>query len=1638
TPQDRGRNPIRIEVIASDASLIDPSAPQYPESWDAYWTATYNPSFSAIQTINAFVVDGAPVFGTPQIRTFRLEGGAFVTDDNWLPTAEAQIGGTGRATFRFTVRHEEGLSALHYQPTSHSFCAAGNLCAACSANPPRTCERHVWSFGSVTNLLPLNGAFNSAADFTVLNNPASTSGTGIAVRAVRLNSGDLGFVAGQHTYHVYAEVNANLLVGGVLSADAARFPLRIVAFDPSAPTPISAPLHATMPIVNIVPEARYDLNTLVAGLAPTLGGSARPGDEIGGIARVVVWFERHDDAQSTAQRRGVSWNGWGGAGASLTGNFRWEPTPLPGVYREGTVGTTYDPVYLPLHRPGEPGITYATGGNYAIVIDRSDPLGTQSHHGHRVPMTVATGVPGTLGSTWHFVIDSTRIPSGPTEMHFVVFDLAGNATHSMQRVNIMNDAPLIQTVQIATDLRGGGLQGHIGTSVDPGNIARPGGIMAAIRGYWGGMGIPADTTSVEADERRGISPLITPNTQVTGSPTLGALQRVDNFTIRNGLMALAVDTIQAPGDGLQRRFILDAVQNMTTVNAGLIEAGNVYIIAAMGTGIPWLRLGATNVAVGSAFMATTDGDDIDGLAAMGGQVHRLNTISALRLEQYFAEGAPALVASSAEFAYTTAAFGAGTGFIQDWDGSDNTLTGTGMFVLTVMDGPPGDLFADVTVLRLDVNNADRTAPFAQLYDLNPHAQLVAIPPEGRHPHAAAPEQVGPQNVGGGFNLGQPGLWRNLDTNMSRPGNIEPRLTTGLTDTQLTGGNIDNFNQMERSAFPAVDTVSGRVVLRGYAEDNQRIGSVDLVFTPVAPSTVAAQTVRILESITATDPSTGPVRTGLLQVPTAQAGNVFFADTIDLYRHRVEWAFVWDTALVPDELVVGDVNVRAIANPATGTAGQSEQRILAANGTIDTPTAFRGTDIRNHNIRNPGFPTALPMYNQIRVDIRPYLTGFRRNVNAGFNDTRFDSRGNLMRGTRSLQGRYALARGEVMAVAGFNLQAGAVLNFPVTGDAPGTTDPNATQITGFGITDREDRYQIFTVPTGAVSGNGIVTLTVDGFPAVNRAITHVQPWHMEDDPRLDGTALWNNRTAVHIWDATRGTGATEEDHGSFPRTRATGAPAGNWAPIGVAMSIHPGTGVLHASFAAAGQAFGAGADGTANTNNLGWVARATNSGDRGFERNEATTTGGTTVRDNAVLIGWVDPMINTSIFVNYQGVPWTSFSAIGRSGTSQTWNGLGGLMVSGLGGAARSIGSNPVANTNIYQVESAWFNASNETGAVQSTPPATDQFINSRVITFRGADDREHIHVSYFDTLTNSIKYRHNLRNTPGVINATNVPRRWTNLDGSYDQEDTSALTATAPFPAVAANGRVVAATTHTGGAVRRGSGSTTAITGSSPGVTMHNDIAVTSQGFPVVVYYDGDRLRIAVSNNVMPIAGSHWRRFYVGPGIGIGEYVSIRIDTRTGQNNRVHIAALDNNHNNLVYITGTITFDAGNVASWNSDPMETVDNVGNVGRRTRLSLDAQGTPWITYLDSGFVGGRDGVKLAYRLGDDNWEAMHVPAPFNVIDESHFELVSQLGLENFPTARTNHAGTLVAPTQTRIWSAAVGFMSPDYFRLAYLVR
>jgi len=1036
----------------------------------------------------------------------------------------------------------------------------------------------------------------------------------------------------------------------------------------------------------------------------------------------------------------------------------------------------------------------------------------------------------------------------------------------------------------------------------------------------------------------------------------------------------------------------------------------------------------------------------------------------------------------------------------------------------VFDGDERDMFGDFTIVRVRVNTDDKTPPFTQLYDINPKTEGLERTSVASTAYTEQNRQLTPMFIGEGSNSNRTkgGLWNAgaKPTDIVKPGHIEPRRTTSLTSAQMGGAasaasatlTKPYLAENEKNAkLFAADTVSGKVVLRGYAEDDQRVWQVDLV--------IGSQTVTILQyrnhSSTPNTEGYGnpadnaaytPPRTGLLAANLVQKDNVFFTDSIDLYRHRVEWAYIWDTETIPADTVVGDVAVRVIA--------YNRDKLGSSRKNANPAVPYPGQAHTNASPNNPGFPVGLNKYNQITMNLRPYITGFLKVPSQG-------------RVIRSRQGRYVFALNDAGAVRGFNLGGGTgnqtqinfgrgVMENPMIWTTAGAGTPAdyglPTDANAANHIRRFDFYNNSATNSGYAFGLRIVRSGVNYY-AVNNGPERPQSgspakpaailaWNTEYSPGIDGSELWDDFTMTHVWSEISGSSAF-----------ASTAGAGIYSP---SMSIDPATGDLWESHAE------------------GAIVRASRPGESVNDNQIVVRNVATSIYDYAFNLGSVD-----------------SYRSPGATGlTAATWVvvnsdvsgvGRGGLFINGPGGVVW-----PSTPNSLYYGEGNYFNQNDDsivysggryasfsedgtdqdvikTGVDRYDPnsPAI-QFTNPHIVTSyytSGSSRYEIIRVSYYDAKDGSIKYRHNVRGNPGEVPAINegdflsqayagaptnqnfhkyYPKFWTNLDGGLDLEDSDGTEGLAVIVNPGSSrGIQFEAGTRVVGYVKTESGwddwngriaSVTATKTARNNIKAgkHNSIAVTAEGYPVIAYYDetNSRLKLAVSRYSFPVSAEYWViRDYVIPrtqkaSFGTGEYVSMKIDTKDGANrNRVHIAAM-NADKRLVYITGILNPAAGTVGTYGGKQDDTtasannvlrdvvvnvLDKTGIVGKLSALSLDADGNPWITYMDEIYDGMKGGNKVAYRdtntfnkgsagyfpdsdadvFGNSlaGWETMHVPTAYTVnnpVREGSEH--GRLAIECYPTRNT-------AATSSKTWKAAVGYLSQeggDKYRVMYYLK
>jgi hypothetical protein len=345
--------------------------------------------------------------------------------------------------------------------------------------------------------------------------------------------------------------------------------------------------------------------------------------------------------------------------------------------------------------------------------------------------------------------------------------------------------------------------------------------------------------------------------------------RVDNaagvtFTARNKLLTFKVYTETLGGGAapiLNRNYTLDYVSGTSMVtDLTDLTAGSIYTIVDPGN-TNWLALGAQSNALGTTFMATD-----------GAPPGSTGSVTAYTLVAARQQATSDSSLTDVLYSYSGADFGTETDEIQNTPAAPTTARTN--FILKVWDNLEIQQLADFAFIGIKVANTDITVPAdASFHDLNPNTEtavsgdpVIAANLATTIANAAMPTALGANASRGGlYNTGT-----SADA-VVKSGHIEPR----------QGSSITNGNTFTR------DTVSGKVILRGFASDDLRIKEIGI---KIGGDTEK----KILEE----DPVSGKLK-------AAVGVQAYVFDTIDLTHHQVEWAYVWDSDTDPASTVIAD-------------------------------------------------------------------------------------------------------------------------------------------------------------------------------------------------------------------------------------------------------------------------------------------------------------------------------------------------------------------------------------------------------------------------------------------------------------------------------------------------------------------------------------------------------------------------------------------------------------------------------------------------------------------------------------------------------------------------------------------------------------
>ncbi|MEL3909511.1 MAG: hypothetical protein P1P58_00590, partial [Treponema sp.] len=293
-----------------------------------------------------------------------------------------------------------------------------------------------------------------------------------------------------------------------------------------------------------------------------------------------------------------------------------------------------------------------------------------------------------------------------------------------------------------------------------------------------------------------------------------------------------------------------------------------------------------------------------------------------------------------------------------------------------------------------------------------------------------------------------------------------------------------------------------------------------------------------------------------------------------------------------------------------------------------------------------------------------------------------------------------------------------------------------------------------------------------------------------------------------------------------------------------------------------------------------------------------------------------------------------------------------------------------------------------------------QFRNFRIT--RGNNNR--IHITYYDTLTNSIKYSTVMYNDTG---SASHERPWINLDGRSDSHDIQYYTG---------GSSAVLSTDNYEGVSRTAS------------TAEYCAIALDTKNRPVVIYADIDTgtLRLARGLSNAPTTAINWKVQKVlapnDPNTGLAsDYFTAKIDS----NGYLHIA-FRNTKGQLCYVKSTNTNKDKADDQMIAYTFGTSEIIDDAGVWADLTLDGA-TPYISYMSK--ANAYDGIRIAYM------DSTLVKSWNNNGTENEKGGWNKITVALAKDHRANNARTCiaVAPSTVTNWKAAVGYTPGNEYRV-----
>jgi hypothetical protein len=503
-------------------------------------------------------------------------------------TAGVRAGGT--FIIKATVRDEGGVSSIRARETGDP--AYRDMLASANPKPGQwTVERPAlisqdawetgWKYfivdpGSIVNWANIDAEFTTtkiyAMGTTFKYKPGASApgGTATAYQA----KGTRGTISapsdpdyGKQYDGQYFEYTITVKVDSTAAAyypygKTGNYSLELQVTDNNTnPAPYMTAVAYNVMVDNFFPTTVFTTKRNVSTANATISGTAKDYDDdsgnVQGLAWMLVYFQRGAEYM----------NGLGTINKGMTSRIVKDLAKGAVLDSNGVAVLNNFPV---LEKAGK-----AWKSPHAMVID-SQELGEKTDNdgdGTRGERWEDKGV----DKLWQAYFDTAKFTDGPITVHYVLMDMAGNATHYTQDIYIRNNPPIIREFNLGTDLDGNG-------TIDSWELNGESFVVAVV------------DTKDPSDARDDTVSIISSMTK--------AIQT--NFTVRNNQLRFDLNTFG--GNGQKHYQVSYVTANEKPLDSTALTAGEVYTIGSAkqgGTGnTDWISLGAPNNNPYTTFVAT--------------------------------------------------------------------------------------------------------------------------------------------------------------------------------------------------------------------------------------------------------------------------------------------------------------------------------------------------------------------------------------------------------------------------------------------------------------------------------------------------------------------------------------------------------------------------------------------------------------------------------------------------------------------------------------------------------------------------------------------------------------------------------------------------------------------------------------------------------------------------------------------------------------------------------------------------------------------------------------------------------------------------------------------------------------------------